>query len=153
MNHEISRRRFIVGSSAGTALLTMPGFLAGCSSSGSRNVGATDPLPDDPFNDWFGVDSAMARRVIAELDAKGATHADLYFQHTRSNSIRLEDGIVSQANSNIDQGVGLRTVVGDQVGYAFTEDLTREVDDRRRADRLPPSPSRLLRHAAPGRST
>jgi TldD protein len=63
---------------------------------------------------------------MAELTARGADHADLYFQHSRSNSLRMEDGIVSQANSSIDQGVGLRVVVGDQVGYAFTEDLTEE---------------------------
>ena len=36
----------------------------------------------------------------------------------------LEDGIVSSANSNIQQGVGLRVVIGEQTGYAFTEDLT-----------------------------
>jgi len=124
MNSSISRRRFLVGSSAGTALLTMPGFLAGCASSGRR--AATGPAPDDPFADWFGVDEAMVRRVLAELDAKGATHADLYFQHGRTNSVRMEDGIVSSASTQIDQGVGLRTVVGDQVGFAFTEDLTEE---------------------------
>jgi TldD protein len=36
----------------------------------------------------------------------------------------LEDGIVSNANSGIQQGVGLRVVIGDQTGYAFTEDMT-----------------------------
>ena len=36
----------------------------------------------------------------------------------------MEDGLISRASTSIDQGVGLRVVVGDQVGYAFTEDLT-----------------------------
>jgi TldD protein len=122
---EFTRRRFLQASGAGTALITMPGFLAGCSKSGGS--GTLPPAaPTNPFLDWFGIDEATIRRVMAEVTSRGADHADLYFQHSRSNSIRMEDGIVSQANSSIDQGVGLRCVVGDQVGYAFTEDLTEE---------------------------
>ena len=67
----------------------------------------------------------MAREPRQEV-ARGATHADAYFQHARTNSVRMEDGIISQAASHIEQGVGLRVVVGDQVGFAFTEDLTEQ---------------------------
>ena len=74
--------------------------------------------------DWFGVDQATVATVMSELTANGADAADLYFQHSRFNSLSLEDGIVSKADSTIQQGVGLRVVIGDQVGYAFTEDLT-----------------------------
>ncbi len=121
----LTRRRFLHAAGAGTALLTMPQFLAACAKGGGA---ATTPgaAPANPFLDWFGVDEAMLRRVMAELTARGATHADAYFQHTRSNSINMEDGLISQATSSIDQGVGLRVVIGDQVGYAFTEDLTEE---------------------------
>jgi len=73
---------------------------------------------------WFGVDPGTVRRVLAELSSRGADDADLYFQSSRGNSIQLEDGIVSSASSSIDQGVGLRCVIGDQVGYAYTEELT-----------------------------
>ena len=61
---------------------------------------------------------------MSELSANGADAADLYFQHSRTNFLTLEDGIVSSASSQIQQGVGLRVVIGDQTGYAFTEDLT-----------------------------
>src|SRR6187402_939285 len=118
----IDRRRFLYGAGAGTALLTMPKFLMGCAKQGAATLPA--PPPANPFLAWFGVDEAMLRRVMAELTSRGATHADAYFQHTRHNSLSMEDGIVSRASSNIEQGVGLRVVVGDQVGYAFTEDLT-----------------------------
>jgi len=101
----------------------MPKFLAGCAKNGTSTLPAA---PENPFYAWFGVDEAMLRRVMTELTSRGATHADIFFQHTRSNSIAMEDGIVSQAYSNIEQGVGLRVVVGDQVGYAFTEDITEE---------------------------
>ena len=100
----------------------MPQFLAGCTRNGASTLPAKPS--DNPFMAWFGVDEAMLRRVMTELTSRGATHADIYFQHARNNSIVMEDGIISQASSNIEQGVGLRVVIGDQVGFAFTEDLT-----------------------------
>jgi TldD protein len=118
----MNRRRFLGAAGAGTALLTMPQFLVGCSKTASSTLPKV--TPENPFLAWFGVDEAMLRRVMTELTSRGATHADAFFQHTRSNSVAMEDGIVSQAYSNIEQGVGLRVVIGDQVGYAFTEDLT-----------------------------
>jgi TldD protein len=118
----MNRRRFLEAAGAGTALLTMPHFLAGCAKPAGSTLPTTTPV--NPFMAWFGVDEAMLRRVMAELTSRGATHADAYFQHARSSSIAMEDGIVSRAYSRIEQGVGLRVVIGDQVGYAFTEDLT-----------------------------
>ena len=85
-----------------------------------------NPTPDNPFSAWFSVDEAQVRRVLADLTANGADHAELYFQHKRSNSIVMEDGIINRASASVDLGVGLRVVVGDQVGYAYTEDLSPE---------------------------
>ena len=118
----IKRRDFLGHMAAGSAVLTMPGFLAGCGVQPATAVSETAPA--NPFMTWFGVDQATTARVMAELTASGADAADLYFQHTRSNSLTLEDGIVSSARSGIQQGVGLRVVIGEQTGYAFTEDLT-----------------------------
>jgi TldD protein len=118
----IKRREFLGHMAAGSAILTVPAFLNGCSVQQATAV--AEPMPDNPFMDWFGVDQATVARVMAELTANGADAADLYFQHSRKNSLSLEDGIVSSANSNIQQGVGLRVVIGEQTGYAFTEDLT-----------------------------
>ncbi len=74
--------------------------------------------------DWFGVDSAGIARVLSEALAHGGDYADLYFQHARDNSIVLEDGIISRASSSVDRGVGIRVLVGDQTGYAYSEDLS-----------------------------
>lgn len=118
----IKRRQFLSHIAAGSAVLTMPAFVAGCGVSQIK-VGA-NATPHNPFFDWFGVDDAMIVRVMAELTTGGADLADLYFQHQRSNSMVLEDGIVSHGDAVIMQGVGLRLVIGEQSGYAFTEDLT-----------------------------
>ena len=118
----IKRREFLGHMAAGSAILTMPAFLQGCGVQSATAI--SQATPENPFMTWFGVDQATAARVMSELTGRGADAADLYFQHSRSNSLQLEDGIVSSASSGIQQGVGLRVVIGDQTGYAFTEDLT-----------------------------
>jgi len=118
----IKRREFLGHMAAGSAVVTMPTFLSGCGVQTATAV--SEATPENPFMSWFGVDQATTARVMSELTANGADAADLYFQHTRTNSLALEDGIVSSAKSYIEQGVGLRVVVGEQTGYAFTEDLT-----------------------------
>ncbi len=118
----IKRREFLSTVAAGSAIVTMPGFLSGCGVQSAALI--AEQAPDNPFMDWFGVDQATVARIMSELAGRGADAADIYFQHSRSNSLSLEDGIVSKANSGIQQGVGLRVVVGDQTGYAFSEDLT-----------------------------
>ena len=116
-----NRRRFLQASGAGLAALSIPGFVAAC---GGRAAAPAAPVPANPFYAWFGVDEAMIRRVLAELTARGATHADVYFQHLRHNTLRVEDGQVNEAQTSVQLGVGVRAVVNDQVGFAFTEDLS-----------------------------
>jgi len=117
------RRRFLAATGAVT--LTMPAFLSACSKSGAVPVLAETP-PADPFSEWFGIDTATVQAVLAELGAGGADFGDLYFQYKRDTSVKMADGIIGSATSSITQGVGLRAVIGDQTGYAFTEELTLE---------------------------
>ena len=116
----MKRRDFIALGAAG---LVVPRFLVGCGPKGAPAT-ALEPLPANPFMAWFGIDDAVLRKVMSRLTANGADIADLYFQHKRSNKISLEDGLISKASTQVEQGVGLRVVVGDQTGYAFTEDLS-----------------------------
>jgi len=83
---------------------------------------AADPL----LHGFFGVDEPGLASVLGEAMGRGADHADLYFQQSRSCSITLEDGIVSKASTSVDRGVGIRVLVGDQTGYAYSEDLDLE---------------------------
>jgi TldD protein len=74
----------------------------------------------------FGVDRDLIRRVLSAAMERGADFADLYFQHRSGRSIGLEDGIISRASTSVDRGVGVRVVVGDQTGYAYSERLEPE---------------------------
>lgn len=118
----LSRRALLQGAALGVGVLTLPSFLAAC----AKGVPPAPAAGQDPFLDWFGIDEGVLRRLLGALTSSGASFADAYFQHSRTNAISLEDGIVSRASTSIDQGVGLRTVIGDQTGFAFTEDLTEE---------------------------
>jgi TldD protein len=75
---------------------------------------------------FFGVDDAAIDRTLGEALSHGAEYADLYFQQALDHSIGMEDGIVSRASSSVDRGVGIRAVIGDQTGYAYSEDLSPE---------------------------
>jgi len=76
------------------------------------------------FENEFGITDGLCQKVLAEALSKGGDFSDLFFEHTISNRIMLEDGKVNRAYSNVALGVGIRTVKGDQVGYGFTQELT-----------------------------
>ena len=114
----ISRRCFLKGA-ATTAVLSAasPIFtltFPGCSGGAGY------------FEQEFGITDAACRRVLAAALAKGGDYADLFFEHTISNYLILEDGKVNEAYSNIALGVGIRTVKGNQVGYGFTQELVEK---------------------------
>ncbi|MBJ7379285.1 MAG: metalloprotease TldD [Polynucleobacter sp.] len=52
--------------------------------------------------------------------------ADLYFEHTRSESWSLEEGIVKSGNFSIDQGVGVRAIAGDKTAFAYSDVISME---------------------------
>ncbi len=78
------------------------------------------------FEREFGITDALCRKVLVEALAKGGDFADLYFDHTISNYLILEDGKVNRAYSEVALGAGIRTVKGDQVGYGFTQELSEK---------------------------
>lgn len=80
-----------------------------------------DHLNKQNILDHFSITENNLLKVINEALGKGADYTDIFFEHTFSNSISLRDGEVNRAASNIDFGVGIRVVSGDQTGYAYVE--------------------------------
>lgn len=72
----------------------------------------------------FGLTDEAVRLVLTDALAYGADDADLYFEHLNATSVALSDGKVNRASTHVDLGLGVRVVVGDAVGYAYTEDLS-----------------------------
>ncbi|MDR2621012.1 MAG: TldD/PmbA family protein [Dysgonamonadaceae bacterium] len=86
----------------------------------------------------FNVTENDLKKVMTVALEKGGDYADLFFEHTFSNSLVLQDRAVNRAFSNIDYGVGIRVVSGDQQGYAFVEntDVNEMIKAARVASRI-----------------
>jgi TldD protein len=78
------------------------------------------------FESEFGINDGLCKKILNKALSKGGDFADVYFEHTVSNWVSLEDGKVDRAYGSIDLGVGIRTVKGDQTGYGFTQELSEE---------------------------
>jgi TldD protein len=65
----------------------------------------------------------MERLLSLALD-RGGDFADLYFEHHRTSSILLEEGIIRTASAGLTCGLGVRVVSGERTGYAYTDDLS-----------------------------
>src|SRR5690348_11480793 len=70
-----------------------------------------------------GLSTNDLERVFARVMAPSIDAADLYFQHSRSESWVLEDGIVRDGSHSIEQGVGVRAVSGEKTGFAYSDDI------------------------------
>ena len=102
--------------------LAAPSILSSCKTDGTiSNLGSMSFAMEH-----FGVTEAQLKQVLSAALEKGGTYADLFFEHSFSNNIALQDGAVNRANSSIDFGMGVRVVSGDQTGYAYVENITLE---------------------------
>jgi TldD protein len=126
MSSKFSRRDFLEKSSKGLiAAAFIPSFLSQTNAE-TFSFAAGPNLNLQEYLDHFNVTEKMIQDIISAGLSKGGDYCDVYFQHTISNYIGLEDKLVNRAYSNIDFGVGIRVLKGDQTGYSFTEEITME---------------------------
>jgi len=64
--------------------------------------------------------------VLGVALSSGGDFAEIYAEHTRSNSIQFVDGKIDKINDNVISGVGVRIFLGERTVYASTSDITRE---------------------------
>jgi TldD protein len=67
--------------------------------------------------------SEMEKLIEVAL-SRGGQFADLYFEHDRTSSLLLEEGIIRTATAGVTCGLGVRVVAGERTGYAYTDDLS-----------------------------
>jgi TldD protein len=72
----------------------------------------------------FGIDPRTCERLLGTALERGGDYAELYFEHRETGTISFEDQQVKSAGGGIMQGVGIRVIRGDAIGYAYTEDLS-----------------------------
>ena len=74
--------------------------------------------------DPYLLDEAQLQKVLAMVFEHRTDYADLYFQYSRSESFSLEEGIVKSGSFDIEQGVGVRAIVGDKTAFAYSDDIS-----------------------------
>lgn len=118
---KLNRRDFIkTGGAVMIGTLAAPSYVLGSSASiaADKAAGISFAL------NHFGVSEGDMRKVLKAALEKGGDYADLFFEHSYRNNIGLQDGAVNRASSNIDFGMGVRVLAGDQTGYAYVENVT-----------------------------
>ncbi|MBX3420151.1 MAG: hypothetical protein KF752_01205 [Pirellulaceae bacterium] len=78
------------------------------------------------LEDYFHLDRLQLQQVLAAALDRGAEFADLFFEYRITSDLTFEENIVKAARRGIVRGVGIRAIIGDQIGFAFSEDITLE---------------------------
>src|SRR2546425_427150 len=118
-------------------------------------------LADERARTPADVEVPEMERLLSLALARGGTFADLYFEHQRTSSILLEEGIIRTASAGLTCGLGVRVVTGERTGYAYTDDLSwpamaraaqtaaHIASDSRTVEPQPVSPAPVERRYAP----
>jgi TldD protein len=68
-------------------------------------------------------DAATFERVLTRALGAG-TYADAFYERRVTRTFRLQEGRVHEAGIGISCGVGIRVLVGERAGYAYSDDLS-----------------------------
>jgi len=101
--------------------------------------------PERFFFERYGLTQADLGRFLAAALSGGGDYADLYFEHTTTSSILVDESLVKSASEGISMGCGVRVLAGEQTGYAYTDDLAPEkiLKVAKIAARIASGPARL----------
>lgn len=97
------------------------------------------------FATHFGITPGDLEKYLAAGLSEGGDYAELYFEHTTTSSILLDESLVKTATEGISLGCGVRVLAGEQTGYAYTDDLSPEklLNAARIAARIASGPARV----------
>ena len=79
-------------------------------------------------------DHQTVERVISTALERGGDYADFFGERRRVTSFRLQSGQIHESGLTVTQGVGIRVLVGESAGYAYSDDLS--IDALTRAARI-----------------
>ncbi|MGR9053730.1 MAG: metallopeptidase TldD-related protein, partial [Gammaproteobacteria bacterium] len=68
-----------------------------------------------------GLQQGDIDRVMASLLGVPVDAADIYFQSSHYESWLMEGGIIKEGSHNIERGAGVRAVVGEKTGFAYSD--------------------------------
>ena len=63
-------------------------------------------------------------KYLDTIKSKSVNYSDIYFQYSKNEFWSLEDGVVKNGSFSIDQGVGLRSISGEQTAFTYSDDIS-----------------------------
>jgi TldD protein len=75
------------------------------------------------FLNRFGLTTGQIDELLGTALARGGDYADLYFEYRVGNGVNIEEQIIKSAAKSVVQGVGVRVIIGDKTGYAYTDEI------------------------------
>lgn len=72
------------------------------------------------------IDTDIIERLLALALERGGDYADVFCERRVASSFRLQSGQIHESGFSVTQGVGVRVIVGESAGYAFSDDLSFE---------------------------
>ncbi len=75
------------------------------------------------FLSRFGLTTGQIDELLGTALARGGDYADLYFEYRVGNGVNIEEQIIKSAAKSVVQGVGVRVIIGDKTGYAYTDEI------------------------------
>src|SRR6202049_101905 len=78
------------------------------------------------FFQHYGLTEHDLEHYLAAALSAGGEFADLYFEYLSSTSLLVDESMVKSASQGISAGCGVRVIVGERTGYAYTDDLSSE---------------------------
>jgi TldD protein len=76
------------------------------------------------------LEKETVERLLTAALERGGDYADVFCERKLSTSFRLQSGHIHESGSAITQGVGIRVIVGESAGYAYSDDLSIEALQR-----------------------
>jgi TldD protein len=73
--------------------------------------------------DGAGVTVSQLNEILGSVMTREVDYADIYIQHIHEESWSIEEGVVKEASTSLEQGFGLRVVCGDKTGFAYADDI------------------------------
>lgn len=115
---DIPRRKFLeVGLKGGLAIAAVPGTIERLFAAGAPGALMAPPVQMDP---------AVLDRVIRKALEKGGEFADVYVETRTTRSLLMEESKFKSAVLGISRGAGVRVILGDKTGYAYTDEITED---------------------------
>ncbi len=69
------------------------------------------------------LDESLLSALIARALRRGGDFADVFCERRTAIAYRLQDGRIHEGSVGVTTGVGIRVIVGESAGYAYSDDL------------------------------